>query len=115
MDAESVNAIFCWPWRASQGSSGGLDSVRRIRSRGRTTDHRHPHSASCRRALHGIEARRGWPPARSAPYAVDPTAKGETPMSDTIFHRIIRREIPADIVYEDEHLIAFRDVAPQAP
>ncbi|MDQ3494632.1 MAG: histidine triad nucleotide-binding protein [Pseudomonadota bacterium] len=34
---------------------------------------------------------------------------------DTIFHRIIRREIPADIVYEDEHLIAFRDIAPQAP
>ncbi|MBJ6983123.1 histidine triad nucleotide-binding protein [Luteimonas sp. MC1750] len=33
----------------------------------------------------------------------------------TIFHRIIRREIPADIVYEDEHLIAFRDIAPQAP
>jgi diadenosine tetraphosphate (Ap4A) HIT family hydrolase len=36
-------------------------------------------------------------------------------MSDTIFHKIIRREIPADIVYEDQHLIAFRDIAPQAP
>lgn len=36
-------------------------------------------------------------------------------MPDTIFHKIIRREIPADIVYEDEHLIAFRDIAPQAP
>ena len=37
-------------------------------------------------------------------------------MSDnTIFGRIIRREIPADIVYEDEQLIAFRDTAPQAP
>ena len=34
---------------------------------------------------------------------------------DTIFDRIIRREIPADIVLEDEHLIAFRDIAPQAP
>ncbi len=33
----------------------------------------------------------------------------------TIFHRIIKRELPADIVYEDEHLIAFRDIAPQAP
>jgi len=33
----------------------------------------------------------------------------------TIFGRIIRREIPADIVYEDDDLIAFRDVAPQAP
>ena len=34
---------------------------------------------------------------------------------DTIFGKIIRREIPADIVFEDEHLIAFRDIAPQAP
>ncbi|MBJ6981074.1 MULTISPECIES: histidine triad nucleotide-binding protein [unclassified Luteimonas] len=33
----------------------------------------------------------------------------------TIFHKIINREIPADIVYEDEHLLAFRDIAPQAP
>ncbi len=36
-------------------------------------------------------------------------------MGDTIFHRIMRREIPADIVYEDEDVIAFRDIAPQAP
>ena len=36
-------------------------------------------------------------------------------MGDTIFHKIIRREIPADIVHEDEHTIAFRDIAPQAP
>jgi len=36
-------------------------------------------------------------------------------MPDTIFHKIIRREIPADIVFEDEHVIAFRDIAPQAP
>ena len=34
---------------------------------------------------------------------------------DTIFHRILRREIPADIVYEDDHVFAFRDIAPQAP
>ncbi|GAB3743070.1 histidine triad nucleotide-binding protein [Lysobacter olei] len=34
---------------------------------------------------------------------------------DTIFHKIIRREIPAKLVYEDEHLIAFHDIAPQAP
>src|SRR3546814_4862492 len=32
----------------------------------------------------------------------------------TIFHKIIRREIPADIVYEDDDIIAFRDIAPQA-
>ena len=36
-------------------------------------------------------------------------------MSDTIFHKIMRREIPADIVYEDADVIAFRDIAPQAP
>lgn len=36
-------------------------------------------------------------------------------MADTIFGKIIRREIPADIVYEDELCIAFRDVNPQAP
>ena len=36
-------------------------------------------------------------------------------MPDTIFDRIIRREIPADIVHEDEHVLAFRDVNPQAP
>ncbi|MGV8941286.1 MAG: histidine triad nucleotide-binding protein [Lysobacter sp.] len=34
---------------------------------------------------------------------------------DTIFGKIIRRELPADIVYEDDRLIAFRDIAPQAP
>ena len=33
----------------------------------------------------------------------------------TIFKRIIDKEIPADIVYEDEQCLAFRDVAPQAP
>lgn len=36
-------------------------------------------------------------------------------MSDTIFAKIINREIPADIVYEDEQALAFRDVNPQAP
>ncbi len=36
-------------------------------------------------------------------------------MADTIFGKIIRREIPADIVYEDDQVLAFRDVAPQAP
>ena len=36
-------------------------------------------------------------------------------MAETIFDKIIRREIPADIVYEDEAVLAFRDVTPQAP
>lgn len=34
---------------------------------------------------------------------------------DTIFSKIIRREIPADIVYEDDLCLAFRDITPQAP
>lgn len=33
----------------------------------------------------------------------------------TIFKRIIDGEIPADMVYEDDHCLAFRDVNPQAP
>jgi histidine triad (HIT) family protein len=36
-------------------------------------------------------------------------------VGDTIFAKIIRREIPAEIVYEDEDLLAFRDVNAQAP
>ena len=34
---------------------------------------------------------------------------------DTIFGKIIRKEIPADIVYEDDLALAFRDINPQAP
>src|SRR5262245_16500509 len=33
----------------------------------------------------------------------------------TIFKRIIDKEIPADIVYEDDRCLAFRDINPQAP
>ncbi len=36
-------------------------------------------------------------------------------MSETIFSKIINREIPADIVYEDDLALAFRDITPQAP
>ncbi len=33
----------------------------------------------------------------------------------TIFHKIISREIPADIVFENDRIIAFKDIAPLAP
>ena len=33
----------------------------------------------------------------------------------TLFGKIVRREIPADIVYEDDQVLAFRDINPQAP
>ncbi len=36
-------------------------------------------------------------------------------MSETLFTKIIEREIPADIVYEDEQCLAFRDINPKAP
>lgn len=36
-------------------------------------------------------------------------------MEDTIFAKIIRREIPAEIVYEDEDTLAFLDIAPNNP
>jgi histidine triad (HIT) family protein len=36
-------------------------------------------------------------------------------MSKTLFEKIVAREISADIVYEDEWVIAFRDIKPQAP
>ena len=36
-------------------------------------------------------------------------------MGDTLFGKIIRREIPAEIVFEDDDVLAFRDIKPQAP
>jgi histidine triad (HIT) family protein len=36
-------------------------------------------------------------------------------MAETIFSRIINHELPADIVYEDDEVMAFRDISPQAP
>jgi histidine triad (HIT) family protein len=35
-------------------------------------------------------------------------------MSDCLFCRVIKREIPASIVYEDDHVVAFNDINPQA-
>jgi len=36
-------------------------------------------------------------------------------MPETIFSKIVNREIPADIVYEDDEIMAFRDISPKAP
>ena len=36
-------------------------------------------------------------------------------MAESIFTKIINREIPADIIYEDDEIIAFNDINPQAP
>jgi histidine triad (HIT) family protein len=36
-------------------------------------------------------------------------------MAETIFSKIIRKEIPADIVFESDTILAFKDINPQAP
>ncbi|KAG7295432.1 Histidine triad nucleotide-binding protein 2-mitochondrial [Plutella xylostella] len=42
-------------------------------------------------------------------------AVAEPPAGPTIFDKIIAKEIPADIIYEDERCLAFNDIAAQAP
>ncbi|VDM59022.1 unnamed protein product [Angiostrongylus costaricensis] len=42
-------------------------------------------------------------------------AKSAIRENDTIFGKIIRKEIPAKIIYEDDEVMAFHDVSPQAP
>lgn len=36
-------------------------------------------------------------------------------MTDTIFHKILRKEIPANVAYEDDEVLAFHDIHPKAP
>ena len=36
-------------------------------------------------------------------------------MSDCLFCRIVRKEIPASVVYEDDDVLVFNDINPQAP
>ncbi|NXT19898.1 HINT1 protein, partial [Syrrhaptes paradoxus] len=42
-------------------------------------------------------------------------AQAARPGGDTIFGKIIRKEIPANIIYEDAQCLAFHDISPQAP
>ncbi|XP_044069317.1 histidine triad nucleotide-binding protein 1 [Siniperca chuatsi] len=42
-------------------------------------------------------------------------AQAAQPGGDTIFGKIVRKEIPANIIYEDDQCVAFPDVSPQAP
>lgn len=39
----------------------------------------------------------------------------EKPVIDCLFCRIVRKEIPATVVFEDGEILAFRDIRPQAP
>ncbi|KAL9683948.1 hypothetical protein QQ045_021377 [Rhodiola kirilowii] len=42
-------------------------------------------------------------------------ALSAVPSPTTIFDKIVKKEIPAKIVYEDDQVLAFRDIQPQAP
>ncbi|KAL7295229.1 hypothetical protein TKK_0011437 [Trichogramma kaykai] len=42
-------------------------------------------------------------------------AQTATPGGDTIFGKILRKEIPCKFIYEDDQCVAFHDVSPQAP
>ncbi|CAM4557385.1 adenosine 5'-monophosphoramidase HINT1 [Lepidochelys kempii] len=42
-------------------------------------------------------------------------AQAARPGGETIFGKIIRKEIPAKIIFEDERCLAFHDISPQAP
>ena len=55
--------------------------------------------------------------ARQCTTTMSEVEKAQTakPGGDTIFGKIIRKEIPAEILHEDDLSLAFKDVAPQAP
>ncbi len=54
-------------------------------------------------------------PAQPPPSPLREASKGTLICMATLFTKIINREIPGDIVYEDDHVVAFRDITPQAP
>ncbi|KAL4683677.1 hypothetical protein H8959_021371 [Pygathrix nigripes] len=76
--------------------------------------------ALSRRTLRGFlppsEPLPGPPRGREAEMA-DEIAKAQVarPGGDTIFGKIIRKEIPAKIIFEDDQCLAFHDISPQAP
>ena len=47
--------------------------------------------------------------------SIHAASDGGPNVSDTVFSRILRKEIPADVVHEDDQCIAFRDINAQAP
>lgn len=55
------------------------------------------------------------PPGAVSAVVATMGSMSETSDEPTVFSRIVAREIPADIVFESETVIAFRDIAPRAP
>ncbi|XP_053154748.1 adenosine 5'-monophosphoramidase HINT2 [Hemicordylus capensis] len=73
-----------------------------------------------RGAWRGPAAQRAFAAARApggevGEAAAAAAAAGEEPGGPTVFSRIAEGALPADILYQDEQCVAFRDVAPQAP
>ncbi|URD75331.1 Scavenger mRNA decapping enzyme C-term binding [Musa troglodytarum] len=55
------------------------------------------------------------PPSRMASSEKDAALAATPSDAPTIFDKIINKEIPSKVVYEDEKVLAFRDISPQAP
>ena len=70
--------------------------------------------ASVRRAL-SLTSRLCSTEVSAAATAAAATSSSSPSALPTIFDKILSGEIPADVVYEDDLALAFRDVAPQAP
>lgn len=64
---------------------------------------------------HSNTHQRIWSRLRSDEVSKAAAAAASKSAGPTIFDKIIAREIPADIIYEDDKCIAFNDVSPQAP
>lgn len=68
-----------------------------------------PTSSASSRRLFSDEAAKARDAARSN------TGSGAGGAPSTIFDKIISKQIPADIIYEDDRCLAFNDISPQAP
>eukprot|EP00118_Oscarella_pearsei_P007685 m.38306 g.38306 ORF g.38306 m.38306 type:complete len:157 (+) comp32556_c0_seq1:562-1032(+) len=69
-------------------------------------------AATCLSVARRSVAHRFYSPGSDEVKKAQAAAGGQ---QETIFSKILRKEIPADIIHEDDKCIAFRDVSPQAP
>jgi histidine triad (HIT) family protein len=70
-------------------------------------------SSAARQASAHVTGKWAQTPAISAKIATDPLP--ERTVAKTLFEKIIDRELPATIVHEDAHCVAFKDINPGAP
>lgn len=74
----------------------------------------------CRRLGSWVPCRRGLGACRRLAAALIPrvvaaTSRAASSTQPTIFDKIVNKEIPAKVIYEDDTCLAFRDVSPQSP